>query len=508
MCISSSLWMENKRRGQMRLSKSLYTRGLQCVKSLWLKKYNKDVLTPPDGSAEAIFETGNEVGALACKLFPNGKEVPFEGTSFEEKIVLTKKWIDEGVTNIYEATFAYDDIVVMVDVLHINSDDTLEIYEVKSSTEVKDVYLDDASIQYYVLNGLGYSVKSTNIIHINNQYVREDELEIEKLFKIVNVSDEVKELQVNIPSHLKNFKIFLDDKENEPMVDIGKHCSNPYDCDAMEHCWKHIPEYSIFDISRLKTDTKFSLYKQGIVNFSDIADVSGFSLSQQIQINSELENKEIINREAIKEFVDSLTYPLYHLDFETFQQAVPQWKGVSPFMQIPFQYSLHVEEKNGALKHYEFLAEDGKDPRYELAKRLVEDIPADVTVLAYNMGFEKGVIRKLAVMFEEFAPKLLAIHDNIRDLMTPFQKKAYYVPSMRGSYSIKYVLPALVPEMQRAYKELSLVHNGGEAMQTFAKLSKMDDATKERYRKALLQYCKLDTLAMVEVLKKLRESVG
>lgn len=492
----------------MKLSKSLYTRGLQCVKSLWLKKYNKDVLTPPSSSAEAIFETGNEVGSLACKLFPNGKEVPFEGTSFEEKTALTKEWIDAGVKNIYEATFFYDDIVVMVDILYVNDDGGVEIYEVKSSTEVKPVYLDDASIQYYVLNGLGYSVKTTNIVHINNQYIRGDELEIEKLFKIVNVSDEVRELQVNIPSYLKNFKIFLDDKENEPIVDIGKHCNNPYDCDAMEHCWKHIPEYSIFDISRLKTDTKISLYKEGIVNFTDITNIADFSISQQIQINSELQNREIINKEAIKEFVNGLSYPLYHLDFETFQQAIPEYKGISPFMQIPFQYSLHVENKNGDLEHYEFLAKDGADPRYELAKKLVEDIPTDVTVLSYNMGFEKGVIRKLAEMFEEFAPKLLAIHDNIQDLMTPFQKKDYYVPSMRGSYSIKYVLPALVPEMEKAYKELELVHNGGEAMQTFAKLSKMDDATKEQYRKALLEYCKLDTLAMVKVLEKLRESVG
>lgn len=492
----------------MKLSKSLYIRGLQCTKSLWLKKYKKDVLAPPDGSAEAIFETGNEVGALACQLFKGGKEVPYENRSFEEKIALTKAWIEEGVKNIYEATFAYDGIVVMVDILHINGDGTLEINEVKSSTGVKEVYLDDVSIQQYVLNGLGYTIKSANVVHINNKYVRGDELEVEKLFCIVDVSDEALERQYNIPSYLALFKTHLSDSENMPDIDIGTHCSSPYECDAMSYCWGHVPSYSVFDISRLKTDTKFSLYKQGIVNFTDIADISGFSLSQQIQINSELQNREIINREAIKKFVDSLTYPLYHLDFETFQQAVPQWKGVSPFMQIPFQYSLHVEEKNGALKHYEFLANDDKDPRYELAMRLVEDIPTDVTVLAYNMGFEKGVIRKLAEMFEEFAPKLLAIHDNIRDLMTPFQKKEYYVPSMRGSYSIKYVLPALVPEMERAYKELELVHNGGEAMQTFAKLSKMDDATKEQYRKALLEYCKLDTLAMVEVLKKLRESVG
>lgn len=495
----------------MNLSKSLYTRGLQCVKSLWLKKYQKDVLTPPDTSAEAIFATGDKVGALACELFPNGKEIPFEGTSFEEKTALTKKWLDEGLQNIYEATFVYDNILVMVDILHINDDNSVEINEVKSSTEVKDVYLDDASIQYYVLNGLGYKVKKTNIIHINNKYIRGNELEVDKLFSVVNVSDEVLELQENIPFHLKNFRSHLADKKTEPIIDIGEQCSKPYACDAIEYCWKqkNIPDYSIFNISRLRTDKKFSLYKDGIINFNQLENISSFSPTQQVQILSEQENKTIINKKAIEKFIETLSYPLYHLDFETFQQAIPEWQGISPFMQIPFQYSLHIETKNGELEHKEFLAQEGIDPRYKLAQQLVQDIPNNVTVLAYNMGFEKGVLRKLADMFTEFSDSLLAIHDNVHDLMIPFQKKDYYTPSMKGSYSIKYVLPALVPEMEKAYKELDNIHNGSEAMQTYAKLSGMIDKDEvTRLRESLLRYCELDTLAMVKILNKLKEVIN
>lgn len=493
---------------KLSLSKSLYTRGLQCVKSLWLKKYKKDVLTLPDATAEAIFETGNEVGELACELFPNGAEVEFNPQDYDGMIRTTQELIDSGVKNIYEASFKYDDIFVAVDILHINDDGSVEVYEVKSSTHVKDVYKHDASIQYYVLNGLGYRVNKVSIVYINNNYTRDEEFEIDKLFTIADITDEVKELQYDIPTYLATFEKFLEDKDSEPQKDIGVHCSNPYDCDAIDYCWSHIPEYSIFDISRLKSDKKFELYNQGIVNFTQIPDISNFSTAQQIQIKSELTNKTIINKEAIKEFVDSLRYPIYHLDFETFQQAIPQWKGIVPFMQIPFQYSIHIESENGELEHKEFLAEDGFDPRYELAKKLVEDIPTDVTVLAYNMGFEKGVIRKLAEQFEELSYHLMCIHDNIQDLMTPFQKKDYYTPSMRGSYSIKYVLPALVPEMAKAYKDLDLVHDGSEAMQTFARLSKMDDDEKQEYRKALLEYCKLDTLAMVKVLEKLKECVN
>ena len=492
----------------MNLSKSLYTRGLQCTKALWLKKYNKQALSTPDESTQSIFERGDEVGAMACELFANGVEVEFNAKDYDGMISTTKQLINDGVKNIYEASFNYDNIFVAVDILHINDDNSIEIYEVKSSTEVKDVYLHDASIQYYVLNGLGYDVKKVSIVHINNNYEREEELEINKLFTIADVTEQITELQNDIPTYLKTFKKVLDDKDNEPTKDIGTHCAYPYSCDAKDYCWKHIPDYSVFNISRLRSNKKFELYQNGIINFADIPDTTNFSLSQQIQIKSELTQENIINKDAIKEFLDTLSYPIYHLDFETFQQAIPLWKGIVPFMQIPFQYSLHIQNEDNNLAHKEFLAKEGIDPRYELAKRLVSDIPTNVTVLAYNMGFEKGVIRKLANMFDEFAPQLMAIHDNIKDLMLPFQNKDYYSPSMKGSYSIKYVLPALVPDMANAYKNLEYVQNGGDAMQTYPKLATMEDKNEVvKLREALLRYCKLDTLAMVKVLDKLKESV-
>ena len=174
-------------------------------------------------------------------------------------------------------------------------------------------------------------------------------------------------------------------------------------------------------------------------------------------------------------------------------------------MQIPFQYSLHIEHADGRLEHREFLAEEGSDPREALARQLCADIPTDVTVLAYNMSFEKGVLRGLAEEYAELKDHLLAIADNIKDLMIPFQQKHYVTPTMNGSYSIKYILPALVPEMAEAYKALDGVQNGGEAMNAFATMDKMDDEKKEKMREALLEYCKLDTLAMVKVLGILRK---
>ena len=227
--------------------------------------------------------------------------------------------------------------------------------------------------------------------------------------------------------------------------------------------------------------------------------------NQKSAVENYKSKETFINKEKIKEFVDTLTYPIYHLDFETFQQAIPEFKGISPYQQIPFQYSLHIEHEDGTLEHKEYLALDGIDPREQIALRLVEDIPNDVTVLAYNMSFEKGVIKRLSESFPELSTHLLSINENMKDLMVPFQKKQYVTPSMNGSYSIKYVLPALVPELARAYKELEGVQNGGQAMNAFANMSKMEEAEKQKMRTSLLEYCKLDTLAMVKILDKLKQ---
>ena len=491
----------------MALSKSLYIRGLQCEKSLWLKKKKPEVLQAPDDGAQAVFDTGTSVGELAFELFSGSERIEYTG-DFGLQIAKTKELIEHGSKVIYEATFCFDGILAMVDILRIGKDE-LVINEVKSSTSVKDVYIDDASIQYYVISSLGYKVSAVNIIHIDNSYVRGEKLELEKFFHIEDVTEQVKQKQADIPQILSKFNEILS-KDAEPEVDIGPHCSDPYNCDAWEYCWREqrgVPEYSVFDISRLRSDKKFDLYKNGVVKFEDIKDLSIFNASQQIQIRSELSKEQIIDKEAIKEFLNTLSYPLYHLDFETFQQAVPEFIGLRPYEQIPFQFSIHKDNGNGNLEHFEFLAEPGADPRYELALNLIKFIPQDTCVLAYNMSFEKGVIRSLAEIYPQISNELMAIHDNIKDLMAPFASKSYYHPKMQGSYSIKYVLPALVPEFESAYKDLNLIHHGGEAMQAYAAMACMNEMQCEAYKKALLAYCKLDTLAMVKVLEKLREVV-
>ena len=490
----------------MYLSKSLYTRAIQCPKSLWLKKYKKEVLTPPDESSQAVFETGNVVGELACKLFSYGKEVTYT-KNYNEMIAATQSYIDSGVSYIYEATFNYDGILIMVDVLHVNGSE-VSIYEVKSSTGLKDIYFHDVSIQYYVLSNLGFKVKDVYVVHVDNSYVRGDELDLKELFSVVNVSKEVVTLQKSIPAKLSEFKMYLDDFEHEPNIEIGKHCKKPYECDAKEYCWKTqhgIPEYSVFNIFNLGSKKQIELYEKGIVDINDVPDDFSMTVNQAVAVQNYKSQETHVNIEAIKEFGESLTYPLYHLDFETFQQAIPLYKGISPYQQIPFQYSLHVEHKDGTLEHKEFLAEVGHDPRRALAEKLVQDIPLHVNTLAYSMSFEKGVIKRLAEQFEDLSTKLMNIHDNMSDLMVLFQKKHYVTPRMQGSYSLKHVLPALVPEFEKAYKELVGIQNGNQAMNAYASLHVKSLEEQEVIRKQLLAYCELDTLAMVKILKKVKD---
>jgi hypothetical protein len=493
----------------MTLSKSLYTRGIQCSKSLWLKKYSSEVLTPPDDTALARFETGNMVGDLACALFPNGREIPYMEKNFAGMAELTREWMNEGLEYIYEATFIHDGIVVMVDVLRVTPYG-VEIYEVKSSSEVKDIYLHDVSIQRYVIESLGITVTNCYVVHIDTSYVRGDELDLSALFTIADVNDAVNALMSGVPAKLAEFEAHLSDRNNEPAIEIGKHCTKPYDCDAMHYCWKvqrNIPDYSVFNIFNLGSKNQVELYNQGIVRIEEIPDSYKMTPIQQQKVDNWMTQRTYIDRDAIHVFLSTLTYPIYHLDFETFQQAVPQWSEISPYQQIPFQYSLHIEYADGTLEHREFLAPAGTDPRYAIAQQLIHDIPDNVTVLAYNMSFEKGVIEKLALSFPDLSERLKSIIPNIHDLMVPFQKGHYVTPSMNGSYSIKYVLPALVPEMAQAYKELDGVQNGGEAMNAYAGLAMMEETEQERIRCALLQYCKLDTLAMVRVHQKLREVI-
>ena len=487
----------------MNLSKSRYCRGLQCKKMLWLEQNKPD--EKDELNNEQVLEQGNAVHEVAKYLFGSHINIEFSenlNQMVKDTYITLESYKDVIIT---EASFNYDNNFCSVDILK-KTGEKYEIYEVKSSTELKDIYIFDASYQYYVLTNLGFNITKCNIIVINNKYKRIGNIELDKLFIKEDITNDVINLQATVKEKIKEINEYMK-KENEPIDDIDIKCFKPYPCPFFKYCTKHIPNNNVFDIANMHNSKKIKLYQEGIYTYHDLLD-SDINDKQKQQIEYELYDKEdYIDKEKIKEFLNTLSYPLYFLDFETYQMPIPLYDGICPYEQIPFQYSLHyLEREDGELKHKEFLAEPNTDPRRTLAKQLIKDIPKDTCVLSYNMSFEKSVINKLSLMYPDLSEHLMNIHSNIKDLMIPFKNREYYNKDMHGSYSIKYVLPALFPNDETLnYKNLELVHNGTEAMNTFKDLSNLDGEEQEYTKNRLLKYCELDTYAMVKIYEKLKE---
>jgi len=482
---------------EVSLSKSLFIKGLQCHKLLYLQKNNPELKDEISDSQEAIFAGGKDVGILAWELFPGGVEIPYEGLSHQEQLDLTQQKISEGQKTIYEATFSYQGVFVKVDILH-KGKTGWDVYEVKASTKVKDVHIDDVAVQYYVVSGTGLPVSRAYVVHINNKYVRKGDIDVTKLFTKEDLTEEVIEKQSSIKKEIKKQKQMLQGKE--PLIDIGSYCDDPYTCDFHGHCWKHVPENSVFDIRGRGVD-RFSLYNDGYLSMYDVPK-DRLKPDHLMQIEYNRDKLVKTDKKAIQTFLKTVKYPLAFFDFETFMSAVPPYDGIKPYQQIPFQYSLHILEKpDGKLQHHEYLARPRQDPREDLVSNLINQMPDKGSVLVYNQSFEIGILKNLAELFPQQKKKIEKIISNIVDLMAPFKNRDVYHWQMNGSYSLKAVLPAMVPKL--SYKHLD-VSDGGMAMEAYAAMNQTDNKKEiERIRKSLLEYCQLDTLAMVEIIKKL-----
>lgn len=493
-------------------SKSKYCGLWQCPKIAWLRKYKPDEITV-DGSVLARMEAGNIVGDLAMGLFGDFVEVTAykgENIDLSKMIENTKAEMAKGSPVICEASFDFNGLYCAVDILK-KENDGWAIYEVKSSThEDKQVYAADVAYQKYVLESCGVNVTGTYLICINNEYIFDGTLDIHQLFKISDISEGVFFESANIKTNLNVAELILK-SEDEPPIDLSTACNNPYRCSFWKYCSKHIPSPSVFDLYKLPFKKKIDYYKKGIFRYEDLINDSKITNEKQIrQMSFHLKEQGThIDKAGISEFLDTLSYPIYFLDFETIQPVIPEFIGTKPYAQIPFQYSLHyIEKEGGELKHKEFLAESGTDPRRALAERLCEDIPLNVCVTAYNKGFECTRIKELAETFPDLADHLLNIASNIKDLLVPFQGGYYYNKAMGGSFSIKSVLPAIFPDDPALdYHNLEQIHNGGEAMSIFPKIKDMPKEEQETTRKNLLKYCELDTYAMVKVWEELKRVV-
>jgi hypothetical protein len=483
------------------ISKSSFIKGIQCDKQLYLYKYHYDWMDEVSESQQAIFNRGHDIGELAQQLFSGGIKAAEDPKKSAQAIERTTELIENGTKVIYEAAFVFDEVLVISDII-VWDGKQWNIYEVKSSTSISDTYYQDAAIQFYVISNC-LKVNDISIVYINNQYVRNGSLELNKLFNIESVKDNVCGLQDFIKSELIRLKKVLKGKEI-PDIDIGPHCSNPYQCGFWGYCWKDIPEYSIFNIAGLRGDKKFELYELGYIKLEEVPEDYPLSQTQRLQIESHIGKKSVIDKDNIKKFLSSISFPVYSMDFETFMPAIPMFNGTRPYQQIPFQYSLHYQKTpGGKVEHDEFLADAEGDPREPFLKKLLNDTDGPGIIIVYNKAFEITRLNELATDFPKYANAVDERIGRIVDLMLPFKKKYYYMPEMKGSYSIKSVLPALVPVL--SYEGMKIA-DGGTASAAFESLYYEEDIFKvEEIRKNLLKYCGMDTQAMVEILNVLRK---
>jgi hypothetical protein len=503
--------MDNEKK--INISKSKYLRYKFCPKALWRDQNAPHLAKERDERAELAIKAGQEVGKLAHGLFCNTVDATVLNMAGRTDLSASIKKTQELLNNISvdviaEASFSFEGCFAAVDLLR-RTQNGFEIYEVKSSTVLKDRYITDLAYQHYVLAKCGVNIENSFIVLLNNAYARCGELDLQGLFKARNVLDTVND-QEKFEKAISFIEFEIEKtrqtlRGGEPKINIRPAC---FDCSYGEICLKDVPDNSVFDIHGLGKKG-FKYYNEGIVTYKDaLLKEVPLNEKQLRQITSYLFDEPMhVDKEGVKEFLNSLWYPLYFLDFETFQPAVPLYEGAKSYQQIPFQYSLHyIEEEHGRLQHKEYLANHAGDPREEIALRLVDDIPKDACVLTYNMLFEKSVLLKLANRYPKLEEHLTKVADNVRDLIDPFEKGHVYDKAMSGSLSLKSVLPALFPDSPEFnYCNLTGVHNGVEAQVAYLKLPNLTKEEQIKKREELLAYCKLDTMAMAMLWIKLRE---
>ena len=494
------------------ISKSRFVSGNQCEKKLYFDLFRKDLKPEITEEQQALFNTGHRFGELAQRVFPEGIDATLDmNGNWSLAIERTKQWISEGIKTIYEATFSIPGGFAALDILHHENGERWAI-EVKSSTSVKEYHLTDASFQYYVMKEAGFPLDKVFIMHINNKYVKEGAIDPTKLFHLEDITEKVIGNQEFV--RLKHASLIqLLEAEVEPTVEIGKHCSSPFSCDYMHHCWAHLPENNIFSLNNAR-GKDWKLYEQGIYAISDIPE--GFRLNhrQELQVKGIKNNEEYIDEQKITSFLGQIEGPLYFFDFETINGALPVLDGTSPFEQVPFQHSLHITDSEGTiLEHREFLArpEDfsnpsAVDPRLQLIQQLREDIGDQGSIIAYHASFEKTRLVDLAKSFPNEREFIESLLPRFVDLLIPFKSGWYYKPEMGASASIKSVLPAIAPEF--SYSDLE-IGNGGLASNTFlAMIQNTFEGDQPLTTKNLLAYCERDTEGMVIIYRHLLNLVN
>ena len=477
--------------------------ALQCPKRVHLEVHRRDLIDYSP-AREAIFQQGHDVGDIAIKLYDDGQGtfIDYNGGSLAPAIAKTKHLMG-GLfkTPIFEATIQHDDVLVREDVL-LPDGHSWRVVEVKASTKLKPEHINDCAVQAWVHQGAGYPLSNIALAHIDNQFVYQGDGNYAGLLVEEDLTERVLALQPMVPQWADRAREAIDGPE--PKIAVGSQCTSPYECPFIDYCWPRNAKYPVDGM----TGSRKKFGEWVACGFDDIRDVPTDVITSETQLRVHRitceETPELLPGAA--EFVENLAYPRYYLDFETINPGIPAWKGTRPYQQIPFQYSCHIEEGPGQMRHVEFLDLTAIPPMRDLAEQMIADLGTAGPILMYS-NFERRVITGLAERFPDLSDALLALVERLVDLL-PVVRANYYHPDMLGSWSIKAVLPCIAADMK--YADLEGIKEGTAASIGYLAAINPDTGPTDsaRIEQELRTYCRFDTEAMVRLVHFFADAGG
>jgi predicted RecB family nuclease len=481
-----------------RLSKSRFTSGLQCHKKLWWEVHEPNAIElQPDKVLQDLFDQGRQVGEAARARYPGGVLIDLPHNARAERVAATQAALDAGAPAVFEATFIADNTFVAIDVLE-KQGDGYHLTEVKSSTSQKDEHISDVAIQARVAAACGVNITAAAVLHLNKQFRNPDTGD---LFARTDVTAPVAAFLPQVPDEIARQREML--AGPLPDVPVGLHCFEPRACPFMGRCWPDTPDH-IRHLAGVGPKRTAAYLARGITSIGELPAKEKLNFTQKRQLKAMAEQRIIVEPTLRRDLEPLEAARLGFLDFETIARAIPVWPGMAPWQQAAAQFSYHERQPDGSYTHAAFLAEGPEDARPPLAAAMVRATANALRVVMYT-PFEKTRIRELQRAVPELAAELAALEAKLIDLH-PIVKNCVYHPDFKGSFSLKYILTPLVPEL--TYNDLVIV-DGRVASVEIARLlfvaDKIPRQERDRVRQDLLNYCERDTWAMVKLVERLRE---
>ncbi|MCO5247760.1 MAG: DUF2779 domain-containing protein [Chitinophagales bacterium] len=480
---------------------------MQCQKALYLYKNHYELRDTISQVQKNKFNRGHRVGILAQSLFPGGKDcTPPSVSAYDQSVQATKALVQAQYPVIYEAAFKDKGVLIALDIL-VNRDGKWYAYEVKSSLKISQTYIKDISIQYYVMRQTGLEIEDVFIVHLNGDYILEnDTLDLYQLFKIVSVKDKVLKKQGQIEKAIEDAWATLRSTKI-PDIAIGEHCFKPYTCDFLSYCWQGKEKSPVLHLAGTSLAEKIEWITSGVTELKDIPKSALSSRRVHAQFKAEMQGGVYIEKESFTKFMKGIDYPLYFFDIEAFQPAVPKFNHTSSFEPIPFQFSLHyAESEDAGLQTTEYITHPGQDGREEFLTTFIQATQLPGKILIFNTLLEKRVLNILIETFPKYKQEVKERLKRMVDMETPFSNDWFYHSKMKGGYSMKNILPALVEDMD--YRQID-INDGMNAMLIYHDLwYEKDESKVRRELDHLLAYCRMDTLGLYYVFKKMREFWG